>query len=116
LSADHDHWLVACLCAEWCGSCREYRAAFDAVRGAHPRARFAWVDIEDHPEVLGSIDVENFPGLLIARGDDIAFFGTVTPHASTLDALVDRALRGELGAVDDPALDGVPARIRALPS
>lgn len=111
-----DAWLVACLCAEWCGSCREYRAVFDAARAAHPSAHFAWVDIEDHPDVLGAIDVENFPSLLIARGDDVAFFGAVTPHASTLNALVARAVKGELGAVDDAGLDGVPARIRALPT
>lgn len=114
MSGAGEGWLVACLCAEWCGSCRDYRAVFDAVRASHPGARFAWVDIEDHPEVLGPVDVENFPSLLIARGDDIAFFGTVTPHASTLNALVDRGLRGELGAVDDPELDGVPERVRAL--
>jgi len=107
-------WLVACLCAEWCGSCREYRALFEAARAAHPAARFAWVDIEDHPDVLGTVEVENFPSLLIAHGDDIAFFGTVTPHAATLDALVKRATARELGSVDAPELDGVPARIRAL--
>ena len=114
MSAGADGWIVACLCAEWCGSCREYHAAFEAARAAHPGARFAWVDIEDHPEVLGSVDVENFPSLLIARGDEIAFFGTVTPHAATLNALVDRAMREELGMVDNPELDGVPGRIRAL--
>jgi hypothetical protein len=107
-------WLVACLCAEWCGSCREYRAVFDAARAANPSARFAWVDIEDHPEVLGTVDVENFPSLLIARADDIAFFGTVTPHAATLNALVKRATAGELGPVDDSELEGVPERIRQL--
>jgi len=112
--SDAGGWLVACLCAEWCGACREYRAVFDAARGANPTARFAWVDIEDHPDVLGSVDVENFPSLIIARGDEIAFFGTVTPHASTLNALVARALEGELGSVDDSALAGVPARIRAM--
>ncbi len=116
MSEGGEAWLVACLCAEWCGSCREYRAAFEAARAAHPEARFAWVDIEDHPDVLGPVDVENFPSLLIARGDHIAFFGTVTPHAATLKALVDRATRGELGAVDDAELAGVPARIRALPT
>jgi thiol-disulfide isomerase/thioredoxin len=107
-------WLVACLCAEWCGSCRDYRAVFEAAHGEHPAARFAWVDIEDHPDVLGPVDVENFPSLIIARGDEIAFFGTVTPHAATLNALVGRATAGELGTVDDPELAGVPARIRAL--
>ena len=25
--------LVVCLCAEWCGVCREYRARFEEVQG-----------------------------------------------------------------------------------
>ena len=108
-------WLVACLCAEWCGSCREYHEVFDAVRAQlGGSARFAWVDIEDHPDVLGSVEVEDFPSLLIARGDDLVFFGSVTPHAATLARLVKTALGGGLGRVLKPQLDGVPARIRAL--
>ena len=23
---------VVCLCAEWCGTCRDYRATFDALK------------------------------------------------------------------------------------
>ena len=31
--------LVACLCAAWCGSCRDYRATFDALsREDSPRS------------------------------------------------------------------------------
>ena len=25
-------FLIACLCAAWCGTCRDYRAGFDALR------------------------------------------------------------------------------------
>ena len=107
-------WLVACLCAEWCGSCREYHAAFEAaareMRGA---ARFAWIDIEDEPQVPGDLEITEFPSLLIARGDEIAFYGSVTPQAGTLSRLVRRAVAGELGAVRDAALEGLPARARA---
>jgi thioredoxin 1 len=108
-------WLVACLCAEWCGSCRDYRAVFDAARarfadGAH----LVWIDIEDHPEVLGAIEVEDFPALLIARGDEIVFFGPITPQAATLTRLVEAALAEALGHVKDPRLAGVPGRVRAL--
>ncbi len=108
-------WLVACLCAEWCGSCREYHEVFERIHGEFGEAaRFAWVDIEDHPEVLGSVEVEDFPALLIARGDEVAFFGPVTPHAATLSRLVQTALAGGLRSVTDSKLDGVPARVRAL--
>jgi thioredoxin 1 len=105
--------LVACLCAEWCGTCREYEALFEA-QARRLDARFVWVDIEDHDEVLGPIDVENFPTLLIARGDEVLFFGTVTPHAQTLLRLVETAARGEFGVIDDAQLAGLPSRVRAL--
>ena len=107
-------WLVACLCAEWCGSCREYHAAFEtAAREMAGAARFAWIDIEDRPEVLGDLEITEFPSLLIARGDDIAFYGSVTPQPGTLSRLVRRAVAGELGVMRDPALDGLPSRARA---
>ena len=54
------------------------------------------------------------PALLIARGEKIRFFGPVTPHAQTARQLVRRALHGELATEVDPALAGLPARLRAL--
>ncbi len=110
-----DRLLVACLCAAWCGTCREYQPHFDAARAADAGAAdWAWVDIEDHDEVLGALDVENFPTLLIARGDTVLFYGTVLPHAQTLQRLVDNARAGDFKPQGDPALAGLPARVRAL--
>jgi thioredoxin 1 len=106
--------LVACLCAAWCGTCRDYEPLFDSLRAEHPDAQFAWVDIEDNDEVLGPIDVENFPTLLIARGDRPLFFGTVLPHVQTLSRLVQSATEGNLPGVREAGLEGMPARIRAL--
>lgn len=63
--ADPGTLLVACLCAEWCGTCRDYRAAFDQLADAHPDACFAWIDIETHADRLDDLDVENFPTILI---------------------------------------------------
>ena len=40
-------WLVVCLCAEWCGACRDYRQPLAAVAGEFPEHAFAWIDIED---------------------------------------------------------------------
>ncbi len=107
--------LVACLCAEWCGSCRDYRAVFDALaRQFAGRARLIWVDIEDEAEALGTIDIDNFPSLLIADGDAIRFFGAITPQPQTAARLIERALRGELGAPAHASAEGLPARLRGL--
>lgn len=107
--------LVACLCAEWCGTCRDYRAPMrQLAAGQAGRVEVAWVDIEDHDEVPGTLDIENFPTLLIARGDEILFYGTVLPHAQTLLRLVQTALAGDLPRVVDETLAGLPGRIRAL--
>ncbi|MEP6874782.1 MAG: protein disulfide isomerase family protein [Burkholderiales bacterium] len=108
-------WLVACLCAAWCRTCDEYRPTFDALAREFEREiRFVWVDIEDDEEALGSVDVVDFPTLLIAHADAIDFYGPVLPHAQTARQLVQRALQGTLNATSDAALAGLPSRLRAL--
>ena len=87
-AADQRLW-VACLCAEWCGACREYRPLFEQVARSHPQLRFAWVDIEDHAEIADDFDVETFPTLLIAGADGTRFLGPLLPHAETLARLLD---------------------------
>jgi thioredoxin 1 len=96
---------VYCLCAAWCGVCREYRAVFDAVAQRMPETQFAWVDVEDEAAVVDPVEVENFPTVLMARGDAAVFFGTVTPHAATLQRLVEAAsaLPGDSGRLPDAA-------------
>jgi thioredoxin 1 len=98
-SLSGDRWTVACLCAGWCGTCTSYRAAFEQLAARHPGQQFVWIDIEDQADVVGELDVENFPTLLIQRGDTVAFFGTVTPEANVADRLV--AAQAEL---DDATL------------
>jgi len=83
-----DRWIVACLCAAWCGTCASYRATFDALASRHPDKYFLWVDIEDHADVVGDLDVENFPTLLIQRHEHVAFFGTMLPDANVAHRLV----------------------------
>ena len=104
---------VVCLCAAWCGVCRDYAALFDdAALAFGAQATFARLDIEDEAELLGDVDVENFPTLLIARGAQALFFGTITPHAQTLTRLVQSALSGELKPpADAPELDALALRI-----
>ena len=92
--------LVACLCAEWCGSCRDYRATFEALAARFSgEADFAWIDIEDESDALGDPDIENFPTLLLVDGGGLRFLGAVTPHAATAERLVQNALAGALPSI-----------------
>jgi thioredoxin 1 len=86
-----DQWVI-CLCAEWCGVCREWRAMFEQAAADEPHVRFAWVDVEDEAEAMGDIDVETFPTVLVARGDDALFLGPVQPSAAQLKRLVANLL------------------------
>ena len=104
--------LVACLCAEWCDSCREYRATFAALAAQFAGAAdFAWIDIEDEADALGDVDVENFPTLLIADAAGARFLGAVTPQAGTAERLIRGGLAGELEVTGDGEL---AERVRAL--
>jgi thiol-disulfide isomerase/thioredoxin len=106
--------LVVCLCAEWCGVCRDYRSRFEQVQSRFPQAQFLWIDVEDEADLLDPLDVDDFPTLLLAVGGEPRFFGPLTPQAETLERLI-RAQSENLTA---PALanQGVAAlvdRIRA---
>lgn len=84
-----DAMTVMCLCAEWCGTCREYRPVFMALEHEFPAARFLWFDIEDDANELGDLDVENFPTLLIRRAGWVLFFGTLLPQIGHLRRLLE---------------------------
>jgi thioredoxin-like negative regulator of GroEL len=84
-----DRLIVACLCAAWCGTCSSYRATFEELAMKHPEKYFLWVDIEDHADVVGDLDVENFPTLLIQRHETVAFFGTMVPDPNVANRLIE---------------------------
>ena len=77
--SQQDSWQVVCLCAQWCGACREWRGIFDQLAQAHPNMRFSWIDIEDDADALGEIDIETFPTLLVAHDARPLFYGPVQP-------------------------------------
>ncbi|MDA7415090.1 thioredoxin family protein [Xenophilus arseniciresistens] len=95
---------VICLCAEWCGTCRDYRTLFAQVAQEHAGAAFAWVDVEDHSELADDFDVETFPTLLVASGQGLHFLGPMLPHAQTLSRLLTAL----------PAASPAPAEVAAL--
>jgi hypothetical protein len=81
-------FLVACLCAEWCDLCGEYRPGFVALAARAPRAAFRWVDIEDEADALGDLEVENFPTVLVKRGSEVLFYGPLEPAHAHLERLL----------------------------
>jgi thioredoxin 1 len=77
-------WWVACLCAAWCGVCRDWLPAFTEQARAFPHMQFAWVDVEDEDDAMGDVDIETFPTLLVARGDQVLFLGPIPPATTQL--------------------------------
>jgi thioredoxin 1 len=90
-------WIVACLCAGWCGTCTTYRATFETLAARHPDKHFVWIDIEDQADVVGDLDVDNFPTLLLQKNDVVAFFGTMLPDP----ALAERLIQSKAGQTND---------------
>jgi thiol-disulfide isomerase/thioredoxin len=99
--------LVACLCAQWCGTCKDYASLFQGLQADFPGATFRWIDIEDESDLVDPIEVENFPTLLIATDGQARFFGTITPHVETLKRLI-QSHAGNAGA------SSLPAAVQAL--
>jgi thioredoxin 1 len=81
-------WTVVCLCAEWCDTCRDYRRLFEQRAARANDALHLWVDIEDDSDVLGDLDIETFPTLLVLHGDRPRFFGPVLPQIDVIDGML----------------------------
>ena len=105
--------LVVCLCAEWCGVCRDYRERFAQVQAKFAQARFIWIDVEDEADLLEPLDVVNFPTILLAVDQAPRFFGPVVPSVDTLERMV-RVHLHEHGAsrLQGPAVADLLGRIR----
>jgi thioredoxin-like negative regulator of GroEL len=81
-------WLIACLCAAWCGTCKSYQGDFEFLQTTHQDKCFAWIDIEDHADLVNDLDIENFPTILIEYQNKVLFLGTMLPDASLVHRLI----------------------------
>lgn len=93
--AQLDGWFVACLCAAWCGTCGEYQPRLAQLAARFPDVPMLWIDIEDQADVVGDLDIDNFPTLLIQHADTVAFFGTVLPDLALAERLLQSLLQQE---------------------
>lgn len=100
---------IACLCAAWCGTCRDYEATFAQLQGAWPGHRYRWIDIEDEADLVGDVDVETFPTLLVACNGQVLFAGPVLPRLADAQRLIEVLMSQAQTAVSrDAAALGLP--------
>ena len=85
---------VVCLCAAWCGTCGSYADTFKALSEALPGHRYRWIDIEDEADLVGDIDVETFPTLMVAHQGRVLFAGPVLPRLGDAQRLVEALIEG----------------------
>jgi thioredoxin reductase (NADPH) len=99
--------VVVTLCAAWCNTCTEFRAAFAAIAAERPEVAFVWLDIEDDAAICGDVEVESFPTLFAFRGDAIVHFGTSVPLRNVVARVVDdlATRRATIVGVPSPLLD-----------
>jgi hypothetical protein len=75
-----DPLLVACLCAQWCGVCRQWRTDFAELAARLPQARMLWVDVEDDADALDGFEPESFPVLAVQRGIHLLYCAALPPQ------------------------------------
>ncbi|ETD70967.1 thiol-disulfide isomerase [Pelistega indica] len=97
---------IACYCAQWCGTCKTYANDFKSLSEQFPEYTFIWIDIEDNPELLDDLDVENFPTILIQQSQQNYFFGTMLPHIQHLERLIRSIQKDILEQKITPIQDG----------
>lgn len=87
---------IACLCAAWCRLCEGYAEVFKPVLAAlqaqQPQLVMHWIDIEDEAALVGELDVETFPTVVVVTSVGVPFAGTLTPQADTLQRVLRAAL------------------------
>ena len=106
--------IVVSLCAAWCDTCTQFRAAFERIAAARGMMTFVWLDIEDDSAVCGDVDVENFPTLAVFRGAVPIHFGVSLPHEGSVARLVDALAARPQALVDPPeAVSALPAALVA---
>lgn len=82
-----DLWVI-CLCADWCHICRQMQSALADDQGLLSMMRWLWVDIEEHADLLGDLEVETFPTYLIGRNDEVLLYAPGPTHADAIVSFV----------------------------
>ena len=101
--------IVIALCADWCGTCREFQPVLERIALAHPEMMFAWADIEDDAELVGDIELDSFPTLAIFHRGTPLHFGASLPLEPVVTRLIRSTAATPVGAQRD-----IPAEVFEL--
>jgi len=81
-----------------------------------PGLQWHWIDIEEEAELVGDLEVETFPTLVILDAEQVRFAGPLTPQAETLRRLLRATLQDaeptRAWPVVDPEIEAFAARLR----
>lgn len=102
-------FLVAGLCAAWCGTCKEFRETFDALAEAHGDWTFVWIDVEDDADLAGDIEVENFPSIAIFHRDRLLHYGVSLPQKGVVARLLSSLNEQSQTTSAEEAVTALPA-------
>jgi thioredoxin 1 len=102
---------VVCLCADWCGTCRDYTDTFAELQRTLPAHHYRWIDIEDEADLVGDVDVETFPTLMVTHQGRVLFAGPVLPRLGDAQRLLDTLTEAlAQGRTPAPAVDAGQAQ------
>ena len=98
-----DLWVI-CLCAQWCHICRQMHAALADDHRLPSMARWLWVDIEEHADQLGDLEVETFPTYLIGRRDEVLLYAPGPTQPEAIFSFLLPYARGRIAPVQASSL------------
>lgn len=112
-SVSDDLLWVVCLCAEWCHICRDLRPRLATAETRLTAAtQLVWLDVEDHADLLGDLEVETFPSYLIGRNDEVLLFAPGPARADALTDFIAPYAAGRMGA--QPVSQQVHRALKAI--
>ncbi|MBW0454588.1 MAG: thioredoxin family protein [Candidatus Kinetoplastibacterium crithidii] len=87
-SYNSNNYIIACFCAAWCGTCRDYQSKFSEVSENFRNYNFYWIDIEENENLLDDEDIINFPTILIQNKYKTLFYGVINPNINYLTKII----------------------------
>ena len=103
--------LVACLCAEWCSSCREYRRTFLEVEQEFPSLRYSELLVEVHSRLSERLGVAQDPAEAAAFGASVGDWPAFPDSAEALAYLKQHFALIILSNVDRQSFAGSNRRL-----
>lgn len=81
-------YMAVFLCARWCFVCRDFFTMCEKIardyHARHPDTLFLYLDIEDDEAIVGDIDIDDFPTLLVFRNEVPLHFKPVMAREETI--------------------------------